>query len=67
MEITKKSCIFAMRKKIAGWSSWSARVAHNHKVDGSSPSPATNCEVFHRRTCSNKMWTIGDCGKQSVT
>ena len=23
--------------------------------------------MFHRRTCESKMWTIGDCGKQSVT
>lgn len=27
---------------IAGWSSLVARVAHNHKVAGSNPAPATN-------------------------
>ena len=29
-------------KNIAGWSSLAARVAHNHEVVGSNPTPATN-------------------------
>ena len=31
-------------KGLAGWSSWVARLAHNQKVVGSSPTPATNKE-----------------------
>ena len=29
-------------KNIAGWSSLAARVAHNHEVVGSNPTPATS-------------------------
>ena len=31
---------------VAGWSSWSARVAHNHQVVGSNPAPATKYLVI---------------------
>ena len=30
---------------MAGWSSWIARLAHNQKVGGSSPPPATGREL----------------------
>jgi hypothetical protein len=34
--------LFAIKQKfIAGWSSLAARVAHNHEVVGSNPTPAT--------------------------
>ena len=33
-------------KFIAGWSSLVARQAHNLKVDGSNPSPATNISIY---------------------
>jgi hypothetical protein len=33
-------------EKIAGWSSLVARQAHNLKVEGSNPSPATNFEPY---------------------
>ena len=31
--------------KIVGWSSWSARQAHNLEVGGSNPSPATKIKM----------------------
>ena len=33
---------------IAGWSSLVARQAHNLKVGGSNPSPATNLKLFNK-------------------
>jgi hypothetical protein len=39
---------FGFRKVAAGWSSLAARRAHNPKVEGSNPSPATNqIKGFH--------------------
>ena len=34
-----------MFKDVAGWSSLAARRAHNPKVVGSNPAPATNLEI----------------------
>ena len=39
--LTKQSHFITIRASIAGWSSLVARRAHNPKVAGSSPAPAT--------------------------
>ena len=46
---------------LAGWSSWSARKAHNLEVAGSSPAPATWCGVHVRDVrlgCIAISWTV---------
>ena len=40
--MTKQLPLFKVRGSIAGWSSLVARRAHNPKVVGSNPAPATN-------------------------
>ena len=42
VHLTKQLPLFKVRGSIAGWSSLVARRAHNPKVVGSNPAPATN-------------------------
>ena len=43
---SKNTCYYAFHKSGAGWSSLVARRAHNPKVVGSNPAPATNLIIL---------------------
>ena len=57
--LTKQPPIFKVRGSIAGWSSLVARRAHNPKVRGSNPLPATNP---HRNFLVNLLDQLNQTG-----
>ena len=51
--LTGNSTFFIMLGSVAGWSSLAARRAHNPKVVGSNPAPATNACLCCRANISD--------------